>query len=522
MDNQALLLPSDQETPTPQPTRSGRIPLRPTSTSLNPLDFLEFPDESESDDPDFDPLLLQQQPPTFNHTQQQQQQQIEQQLGFDFSILSDLPQPTSTWSPLTNDNQASFNPFNQFQTNETLNELSPLTQGEIAGVPFVNINLPESDDSPEFIPPPTTRSSAAATAAAIASASSSSSRPSKRPRRETNYTATADQNPPANRSLNQPTAGPSKPSKSTKLPASISNRYVAIAPTPDSTSYQDPVRQQTNSNRQIIERSDDDDDDSDHSSQTHRLPTHAEIVQRNTANRSKPGPKPRKNLVSFNHDLPQSSSNLENHQFIEDREDSMKRKREGMRKNRERKKIYIVSLEDRCLELAEENARLREENQELIRESRENWKNKAKSLEVFKLLNQQIQRLQQGTPTAVDLVSPPSNSLSTRSSHHQPQRSRQTLKRKNEDVYINDEEEEGLEEPHRLLRPTPTTTTTSASTTRSANNSTKQTNPFSSSNQNLTLKRASVPSSSSYSHHNSTARGRTLLDVLSLQHRKSS
>ncbi|OAV97730.1 hypothetical protein PTTG_25947 [Puccinia triticina 1-1 BBBD Race 1] len=495
--------------PAPQPTRSGRIPQRPTSTiSLNPLDFLEFPDESESDDPDFDPLSSQAQPardffstqtyPALAPAPLDSLAQQAEPVGFDFSTLCDHPEPLTAWPPLDSLSIDPSNPFNQFQpTSATLAnpspKLSPLTQGELAGVPFVNINLPESDDSPEFIPPPTTRSSAAAAAAA---ASSSSSRPSKRPRRETNIPDqnTAQWQESSSSTRTQPTTAPSRKSiplstcSSTQLPASISSRYIAIAPTPNYTAEQ----------YDTIEDSEDD-GPSDH------LSSRPELVQRNATIRAQPMPKPRKPLSSTTirpnqHDPPSTIDHE-----IGDREDSMKRKREGMRKNRERKKIYIVSLEDRCLELAEENARLREENQQLIRESRENWKAKAKSLEVFKLLNQQIQRLQ-ASSAATSTESGSSRSSSQRQQQQQQQQQlqyrdrqaepRQALKRKAE-----------LDENHLLALaprtrdpqlPLPSTSSTS--------------------------KRTSLPPSSSlplrYPSHNS-ARGRTLLDVLSSKPKSS-
>ncbi|KAH9450647.1 hypothetical protein Pst134EB_018175 [Puccinia striiformis f. sp. tritici] len=157
-----------------QPTRLGRIPQR---TSLNPLDFLEFPDESESDDPNFDPLRNQesidqlfkdsQQPFTFNPADS---------IGFDFSTLSNHPEPQQQQQqqpPNNNWNTAfdSLNAYNTFNQPILTDKLSPLTQGELAGVPFVNINLSESDASPEFIPPPTTCSSAAAAAEDLGSSS---------------------------------------------------------------------------------------------------------------------------------------------------------------------------------------------------------------------------------------------------------------------------------------------------------------------------------------------------------------
>ncbi|KNZ61673.1 hypothetical protein VP01_1371g2 [Puccinia sorghi] len=363
----------------PQPTRSGRIPQKPASTTLNPLDFLDFPDESESDDPDFDPLNQQESSnvpsPHDNDNQQLNHTHFDllahiNAIGFDFSTLSDQPQ--QTWPSNSfiqyNHNNKNNNTLNQIQFTQQASspKLSPLTQGELAGVPFVNINLPDSDDSPEFIPPPTTRSTAA----------SSSSRPSKRPRRETTSRVVT----PINTSTLPTQSTQQLSCSSTKLAPSISSRYIAIAP---SLNY--PAEK-----HETI-------DDSDHSEDgplDQQQDTDTTVGRTNNLSRAMPDPKPRKPLSlqappSHHHHHHQHDDDI-----IDGREDSMKRKREGMRKNRERKKIYIVSLEDRCLELAEENARLREENQELIRESRENWKAKAKSLEVFKLLNQQIQRLQ--------------------------------------------------------------------------------------------------------------------------------
>ncbi|KAI7945101.1 hypothetical protein MJO28_010796 [Puccinia striiformis f. sp. tritici] len=476
-----------------QPTRSGRIPRR---TSLNPLDFLEFPDESESDDPDFDPLRNQesidqlfkdsQQPFTFNPADP---------IGFDFSTLSNHPEPQQQQQqqPPNNWNTAfdSLNAYNTFNQPSLTDKLSPLTQGELAGVPFVNINLPESDDSPEFIPPPTTRSSAAA--AAAAEDLGSSSRPSKRPRRETNTRLlTVDQNSQPNTRNRTPVDVSSKLPKSgqqdlsfNKLPSSISGRYIAIAPSPHYPDHQD---QKLNNN---YNRSDGYDEE--------------EQTGLQRPNRSsKPGPKPKKAQPSTtNHPFPTittTSANPHNTQFDDgngdEREDSMKRKRECMRKNRERKKVYIVSLEDRCLELAEENAKLREENQELIRESRENWKSKAQSLEVFKSLNHQIQSLQQQVNGAHRSTSTiPSNGNGSRSIHDYSQNmrgnnGRQNLKRKH--IPQNDENKEDDDDDVQIWNGGPSPQTRLITPQQS-----------SSSSSNKIFKRTS--STASLSHHHSAS-----------------
>ncbi|PLW14984.1 hypothetical protein PCANC_02228 [Puccinia coronata f. sp. avenae] len=502
----------------PQQTRSGRIPQRPASTTLDPLDFLDFPDESESDDPDFDPLNPP--PPSSSNvhspkqaTQNHSQSQLPcfdlfSQLdptGFDFSTLSDQPQPIGTSVQQNNFNHqnSTNNPFNQFQFDQTYQfspKLSPLTQGEIAGVPFVNINLPESDDSPEFIPPPTTRSSAAA---AIAS---SSSRLPKRPRREVNARSLVDPslqpssstctlNPPANTS-SKPTSKPALPSAKlpagiSKLPAAISSRYVAIAPSPN---Y--PHTDRKSSHGETIHNSDDSEGE-----ESEQLNTERTLVG-TSLTRSKPAPKRRKTAQSL------GLVGISQEDDVGEGEDPIKRKRECMRKTRERKKIYIVSLEDRCLELAEENARLREENEELMRESRENWKAKAKSLEVFKLLNQQIQRLQGTTPGGGPTTRNDASSRKAQPGPPPPQQrarpveQRIVQKRKLDTYqsshYPNSNNVDAQRRP----------STTSLLPSHSA--------PFS----NTSSKRPSFPPSSSSSSSSrfvtqNSSRGRTLLDVLS-------
>ncbi|KAI9618658.1 hypothetical protein KEM48_006637 [Puccinia striiformis f. sp. tritici PST-130] len=426
-----------------QPTRSGRIPRR---TSLNPLDFLEFPDESESDDPDFDPLRNQesidqlfkdsQQPFTFNPADP---------IGFDFSTLSNHPEPQQQQQqqPPNNWNTAfdSLNAYNTFNQPSLTDKLSPLTQGELAGVPFVNINLPESDDSPEFIPPPTTRSSAAAAAAA----------------EDLDHLLDHPNDPDARLTRDySPLIKTHSPILAIELP--LIDGYDEE----EQTGLQRPNRS------------------------------------------SKPGPKPKKAQPSTtNHPFPTittTSANPHNTQFDDgngdEREDSMKRKRECMRKNRERKKVYIVSLEDRCLELAEENAKLREENQELIRESRENWKSKAQSLEVFKSLNHQIQSLQQQVNGAHRSTSTiPSNGNGSRSIHDYSQNmrgnnGRQNLKRKH--IPQNDENKEDDDDDVQIWNGGPSPQTRLITPQQS-----------SSSSSNKIFKRTS--STASLSHHHSAS-----------------
>lgn len=437
----------------------------PTTTNRF-SDFFNFPDDSQSDDPDYEPppsrpkehhhrpssdghpAIGQHDPnrsqtitpadglapnldwlsssnPTHRsstypaHLLTTTNDHLLDQIGFDFSTLSDLPPHKSI------DHQPHRPSIDHHPSlTRSDNKLSPLTQGEIAGVPFVNINLPDSDDSPEFIPP-------------IPIPPSISPRPSKRPRRA----STTDRHPHQNhRHPHQPQLplpGPSNTTSSSalkqsapkslarhpssidhrqptgldrtiKLPTSISNRYIAIAPNPYHPSSNPAIEERNKiqkrptylkvpSQDEFETDMDDHDDEDDDEIQTYST-SKVNLPNQGPANRSRPEPKPKKSHPN----RPVSDPSLRIRQPATEGislEDPVKRKRDAMRKARERKKLYIISLEDRCLELAEENARLREENSDLIRESRENWKSKAKSLEVFKQLNQQIQQLQKQQPS---------------------------------------------------------------------------------------------------------------------------
>ncbi|KAI9630546.1 hypothetical protein KEM48_013867 [Puccinia striiformis f. sp. tritici PST-130] len=306
-----------------------------------------------------------------------------------------------------------------------------------------------------------------------------------------------------------------------KLSSSNSGRYIAIAPSPNHPDHQDQ-KLKNNYNRS---------DGYDEEEQTG--------LQRPNRS-SKPGPKPKKaQPFTTNHPFPTittTSTNPHNTQFNDgngdEQEDSMKRKRECMRKNRERKKVYIVSLEDRCLELAEENAKLREENHELIQESRENWKSKAQSLEVFKSLNHQIQSLQQqvnGVHRSTGTI--PSNGNGSRSIHDYSQNMRgnngcQNLKRihipqNNENKDDDDDDVQiwnGGPSPHtRLITPQQssssnkifkrTSSTTSLSHHHSASSSSYAVNP--SLDRSQTLENLNLPVKSN--------RGRTLLHLLNIK-----
>ncbi|POV99506.1 hypothetical protein PSTT_13746, partial [Puccinia striiformis] len=434
-----------------QPTRLGRIPQR---TSLNPLDFLEFPDESESDDPNFDPLRNQesidqlfkdsQQPFTFNPADS---------IGFDFSTLSNHPEPQQQQQqqpPNNNWNTAfdSLNAYNTFNQPILTDKLSPLTQGELAGVPF----QPKSGQQASF----------------------------------------------------------------NKLSSSNSGHYIAIAPSPNHPDHQDQ-KLKNNYNRS---------DGYDEEEQTG--------LQRPNRS-SKPGPKPKKaQPFTTNHPFPTittTSTNPHNTQFNDgngdEQEDSMKRKRECMRKNRERKKVYIVSLEIMRIRMSEENAKLREENHELIQESRENWKSKAQSLEVFKSLNHQIQSLQQ----QVNGAQINGNGNGSRSIHDYSQNMRgnngcQNLKRihipqNNENKDDDDDDVQiwnGGPSPHtRLITPQQssssnkifkrTSSTTSLSHHHSASSSSYAVNP--SLDRSQTLENLNLPVKSN--------RGRTLLHLLNIK-----
>lgn len=193
-----------------QPTRSGRVPRLPdpSSISADPLSLLDLPSESESDDPDFRPHGLSprqakrasrrasatggesgESPPwggigtdtdaDWGAGGQDDLFGLGSFIGaptdvnalshaallnsLDFSTaLSQSQHPTGgptfgespEWTGIsstpaaTTGEQGASNPDGR---------PSPLTAASLAGIPFVNVNLPESDDSPEFLPPPSKR-----------------------------------------------------------------------------------------------------------------------------------------------------------------------------------------------------------------------------------------------------------------------------------------------------------------------------------------------------------------------------
>ncbi|MBW0483256.1 hypothetical protein O181_022971 [Austropuccinia psidii MF-1] len=359
----------------------------------HPLDFLNFPTDSESDDPDFIPPNLKLDKKYFNdnssltsnskqkiqidpklsqetHTNSNYHPSIIQsksnlnsdsnlnpdssinqssktlnfnhQIDFDFSTLSNHHFNDSNLSsnslviskPDSQSNQKSIS----FDSNKTQidssnqsNNLDPNSnQNSSNQIPFINIPLPDSDDSPEFIPQPIKKNRSDV----IKSNSSLSSS------NQLNHT---------NSQLKRPSKTQSSSShlhhrNHIKLPQSITSRYVAIAPSP-SAFNQDSV--------QALSPDSNTDSDQGSSSHLHLI--------KNGQLRSKPGPKPK----------------LKRSLDLSDQDDLSRKKRDRSRAIRERKKEYIEELEKRCLALAEENAFLKQENEQLIRESRENWRAKA-------------------------------------------------------------------------------------------------------------------------------------------------
>lgn len=383
----------------PQPTRSGRIPQKPDPNSnfFNPLDFLDFPTDSESDDPDFqpppeDPIPAKQvsdlpderpcgsqtatsaSTPAIDWAQQlldasglstadllghfgrysamenqnttvsrprdtgSHRANVDPGLRPDTSTSSDnrdprinskavLDLPSSrpySRSPWSAEQAPSVPPTSS--SSRIINKPSPLTAASMAGIPFVKIDFPDSDDSPEFVPPPP-----------------------KRARRE----------PGASRTIHdsryQSERDPSRsPIRSFRNPATSSLRSIqpAIAKTPTDRA----VEYLTDGSpcESLAE--------SDYTTHQHHRPSSSiPVLNKNGLPRAKPGPKPR------------PKAPLE----PDEKAEFMQRKREGMRAVRERKREYIEELEDQCRLLQAENVRLREENEQLMRESRENWKAKA-------------------------------------------------------------------------------------------------------------------------------------------------
>ncbi|KAG0149910.1 hypothetical protein CROQUDRAFT_652867 [Cronartium quercuum f. sp. fusiforme G11] len=373
-----------------QPTRSGRIPQRPdpNSTFINPLDFLDFPTDSESDDPDFQPpphsMTKSQEPereqeppepssitqpsvPAVDWAQQLlgasglstadllshfgRYSAIENQasslarprptnspaptfdLDFDFSTLT--ASPPSSWAPdpaLASNPQFKLSRANSRPSRPApapgpsssssrappllpTKRPSPLTAGSLAGIPFVQISLPDSDDSPEFVPPP-----------------------SKRSRRDVPSPDPFCSPTRHSVSSHHHEQGPSRPLPPAHRPPSI--RTQVSTPCEQAAIPESPCESIADSD---ISRP----------------------LNKNGIPRAKPGPKPRPKPSV----IPEA-----------EREDVMRRKREGMRAVRVRKKEYVEELEDQCRFLQSENARLREENEQLMRESRENWKARALAL----------------------------------------------------------------------------------------------------------------------------------------------
>ncbi|EGG11206.1 uncharacterized protein MELLADRAFT_115337 [Melampsora larici-populina 98AG31] len=386
----------------PQPTRSGRIPQKPDPKSnlFNPLDYLDFPTDSESDDPDFQPPLedttsakqvldlLDERPsgsqtaasastPAIDWAQQllgasglstadllghfgrysamenqntsvsrsrpadSHRANVDPDLRLDTSTSSNNrdPKPNSKAiqldPPSSRPNSRSPWPTEQIpsvpvpsHSSRIINKPSPLTAASMAGIPFVKIDFPDSDDSPEFVPPPP-----------------------KRARREPGTSRTIhDSRYQSERELSR------SPTRSFRNPATSSLRSIqpAIAKTPTDR----PVEYITDGSPcESLAESDYTTTHHHHHQSSSSVP----VLNKNGLPRAKPGPKPRPKA-------PLGS---------DEKAEFMQRKREGMRAVRARKKEYIEELEDQCRLLQAENIRLREENEQLMRESRENWKAKA-------------------------------------------------------------------------------------------------------------------------------------------------
>ncbi|CAH7665988.1 hypothetical protein BY996DRAFT_6414096 [Phakopsora pachyrhizi] len=448
----------------PQQTRSGRIPQRPDPRNqpiLDPLEFLNFPSDSESDDPDFQPTLHQ-----HDHHRHQHHHQIPQSSssrlipidpslkyfqqsdvrpsrtavgqstkqpvrhstkvannrdgsGFDFPSLTDSNLNCLDWlnDSLRSNNHINSSNINNITSESTTTETlvrikdededgdedlghrqssdsqSPLTMGELAGIPFVDIKLPDSEDSPEFIPPPLPATKRPRRAEPSLTRSSLQRQQKhhtqdilQRKNQRNNDTSNS---PPRNRATSN-TSSSSKntavysprrkarvehqnkdrassvasvPSYRSAHRTAFSNRLIEIAPSPSSP-IEDRNRVMVLSDDEGEENEEKDrlDRSNQSSSLTKAVHIATAVAKLNHQHAfNKPGPKPK------------PKAQLSGHQ----REERLKRKRELMRAIRERKKEYIEELEDKCLALAEENARLKEENEQLMRESRENWKAKA-------------------------------------------------------------------------------------------------------------------------------------------------
>ncbi|KAH9809059.1 hypothetical protein DFH28DRAFT_1087004 [Melampsora americana] len=387
----------------PQPTRSGRIPQKPDPNSnfFNPLDYLDFPTDSESDDPDFQPPLedptsakkvldLDARPsgsqsatsastPAIDWAQQllgasglstadllghfgrysamenqinsvsqsrhadSQGTDINPELRVDPSTSCSNRDPQIFSRPVHQDpkNSRSYSrpPWSTEQipsvprtsnSSGSIKKPSPITAASRAGIPFVKIDLPDSDDSPEFVPPPP-----------------------KRARREPGICRTIhDSRYQSERELSR---SPTRSSRNTAT-ASLRSIQPAIVQTPTDRAVEyltDGSPCESLAESEFTTTS--------NTHHHHHQSSSGPVLNKNGLPRAKPGPKPR----------PKAPLGLD------EKAEFMQRKREGMRAVRERKKEYVEELEDQCRLLQAENARLREENEQLMRESRENWKAKA-------------------------------------------------------------------------------------------------------------------------------------------------
>lgn len=439
-----------------QPTRSGRVPQRPDPHNkvLNPLDFLEFPTDSESDDPDFQP------PPedlahqeliqttqivqasstrpnqTDNHASNppesaidwaqrlldvsglstadllshfgrpavsEQHDQLltrphlpnahEADIEFDFSTLTASPawtpahpideparEPKSTEHYARQNRVVISNPPPANGPRRDSDKPSPLTAASLAGIPFVKVSLPESDDSPEFLPPPPKRPRREPGRVAESRFSPERDPPCSPTRTSRNHVTTTLADRSASGLL------PPRPLPSTfRAAAREPFRHVELLPSSTVSTPLDRDYHHAESPCESLA-------DSEYVVDSQR----PLVLNKNGLPRAKPGPKPKAKVEPL----------------LVDKEDFMRRKREGMRASRERKREYVEELEDRCRELMNEyvylpprtktlfpscqfhsvfltpglpfffhrNTRLREENEQLMRESRENWKARALGL----------------------------------------------------------------------------------------------------------------------------------------------